>query len=308
MNPIDKIDRAHRQGLVLHGFCLTLLFILQFINFNMPVFEQTIAHLTYIPIELEASDEALKCIVVPLSVDCIWEPSWLEDKNYMECGFDFPNPTYNVKNTNYTLRQNTYTHDSPCKLEKTIYVSPYNPAWAVSDNNLPKGNSLKIFLFLGTLLIIWTGLFITLTCFSPSCHPAQFQTKFSAIIKKKSFGNALFFSLYGTALFLWIAVITTYCLGWSTDSINNYVNGNIALPLNIFAGLLIYLFYAPRTYWLLIPALYFYLFFAMYYYVFLTLEMNLVPDWLFLILLAQITVFITEKTANLLSKTKKPTP
>ncbi|MBK6895579.1 MAG: hypothetical protein IPH06_03175 [Alphaproteobacteria bacterium] len=244
MNPIEKIDRSHRQGLVLHGFCLTLYVILVCVNLNLPFMAQTFAHYTYIPLELENSENPLTCNYQ--GADWIYEPPWHADQNLAGIpeALNFPEQTYRVGEEEYALKYITYTGEQPCKLEKTIYVSPLNPHWAVSDNRFPSEEIKRAFLDQVLKVLFLICLFITFSCLILKCPPRQISKELKETCSRKSVANSIILFFYTRFL----AGILLDIYNYSFDQ--SLLDGrNIAFVIS----LIIYLLYVPLRYMLLIP-------------------------------------------------------
>ena len=270
MGIIKKIDKNHRQSLVLHGFCLTLFLTFVFINHNVTVIAQTFAHYTYVPIELESSEAPLECHYNK-NYYCWSEPWWwMHERNVaeQECKLIMPEHKYRIDNQEFTLRTNTYTYEPLCKLEKTIYVSPLYPGWAVADNRLPGELTLNTLLKTTILLLVWIALYTYLSCLLLKCRPAQIPKALIAETRKMSVLNSLLLSYYAAATAQMIQYMYVYALNPEEMGDHRFLAGGIP----ILVGIVIYIIYTPLRYILLTPLVYFLFSFVLPFIFYFALE------------------------------------
>lgn len=261
MNPIDKIDRSHRQSLVLHGFCLTLFLISLYINYNLTVFAQIVAHYTYAPVELENTKAPLECHYNENSY-CWSEPWWwMNERNTAreECKLAMPENKYKIADKEYLLKISNYTYEPPCKLKKTIYVSPLNPLWAVADNRLPGERTLNTLLKMSLLLMAWIGLFAGLSSLILRCRPSEILSALNAETRKMNVLNSLILSYYTAATAQMIQYMYVYTFDPEKMAYHGFLNGGWPVML----GIVIYAIYSPLRYIFLTPLIYFLVSFAL---------------------------------------------
>lgn len=241
MNPIDKIDRAHRQGLVLHGFCLTSFFIVFYLLYEISIFAQVFAHYTYSPVQLEQSETPLQCHYG--YTGCLAHPRWYSHRkaSYLFCELNMPKHTYKVGSNAYTLRLSNYTFEPPCILDKTIYVSPINSGWAVADNRLPDGLSAINFYENSLHTLLYIGIFLSLACIILSSRPKKVFSVIKEDITKRSILNSVILPFYSMATTLIFVEIYEY--GFMAEETEFFEFLLFRLPPLI--GLLVYLFCVP---------------------------------------------------------------
>ncbi|MBK9586647.1 MAG: hypothetical protein KA178_09045 [Alphaproteobacteria bacterium] len=254
MGIIKKIDKNHRQSLVLHGFCLTIFFLAVFINNNLPIFAQIFAHYTFVPVELEKSDKPLECTYNP-NIFCFSEPWWwMYQRNVAteECKLEMPEHIYKRGDKNYILKISTFTYESPCKLEKTIYVSPIYSEWAVADNRLPGELTLRKLLYNLVLLMIWGGLYISLSCLFLSCRPKQILSIIHTETKKMNLINSLMLPYYAMCILQMFQYMIMYSFNIEKFPYSYYLD----LGAPVLAAIVIYMIYSPFKYIFLTPFIY----------------------------------------------------
>ncbi|MBK6895578.1 MAG: hypothetical protein IPH06_03170 [Alphaproteobacteria bacterium] len=293
MNPIEKIDRSHRQSLVLHGFCLMLFFVLFYVNYNLPVFAQIVAHYTYVPVELEDSSAPLQYGELSYCWSEPWYWRWWQNTKY--CGQKIPTHTYKVSGREYTLIFTTYTFEAPHRLSKTAYYSFINPAWSVADNRIPTGKIWTAFVYQTIALIAYAAILFMASSFALGC-------KFSAVVqniyqssKKMSFENSVILSGYSSVCVSMLCVLSYHLTKTNFPGIEESFLFNILPSL---VGIIFYVIYAPKPYLLLGPAIVAYLFFLTGHALY----------WCPLALIIHLALVLIEEAVNKIGRLlKKPT-
>lgn len=215
---------------------------------------QIAAYFTYSPVELDEPASPLECYYNEKNY-CWSEPWWwMHERNVAreECMLQIPKLTYKIGKKEFNLKISTYTYEPPCKLEKTIYVSPLNPSWAIADNRMPGWEPVKRLLYDFIKVLFCISLFISLSCTFLSCRPRQVLSTLNTETRKMNVINALIIPYYAAATAQIIEYMYVYALNPEEIADHGFLDGGVPTLI----GVAVYLIYVPLRYIFLIPPIY----------------------------------------------------